>query len=414
MNFRIEKKLKNTLARAGVISTSHGDILTPSYIAPATKATIKALLPEQVKELGADAVLANTYHLYLQPGSELVKKAGDLHKFMNWPGPTFTDSGGFQVFSLGASFGKGIGKILNSEPGRLNLEHPKGSTLSVPKESLVKITEDGVEFRSHIDGSKHFFTPEKSMQIQHDLGADIILAFDECTSPTESYEYQKQSLERTHRWAERSLAEHRRLNLLDAQGLTLENPQALFGIVQGGRHQDLRELSAKKISSMNFDGYAIGGSFDKADMGTAVSWVNKILPEDKPRHLLGIGAVEDLFLGVENGVDTFDCVSPTREARNGALYTKQGRISVLNAKYRTDLTPIEPDCVCYTCKHYTSAYLAHLFRANELIAYTLASIHNLFFFVNLVKNIRQSILNDTFLDHKSQFLRAYQGGDFVV
>jgi len=405
MNFHIEKKLKNSLARAGVISTSHGDILTPAYIAPATKATVKAILPDAVKKLGADAVLANTYHLYLQPGNELVKEAGGLHKFMNWPGPTFTDSGGFQVFSLGASFGTSINKLSKpdtSEPKRRDLKHPKGLASNELEPSLVKITEDGVEFRSHIDGSKHFFTPEESMQIQHDLGADIILAFDECTSPTAPYEYQVEALERTHRWAVRSLVEHKSLGARSAK-----LPQALFGIIQGGRHKDLRELSARHISSLDFDGYAIGGSFDKKDMGTAVRWVNEILPEDKPRHLLGIGAVEDLFLGVENGVDTFDCVSPTREARNGAIYTKQGRININNAQYRKDFSPLESDCACSTCQGYTRAYLAHLFRANELLAYTLASIHNLHFFVNLVKNIRKSILNDSFFEYKEQFLGQY-------
>lgn len=379
MQFTIEKKLNKSLARAGVITTPHGDIQTPAYIAPATKATVKAIPPEAVKALGGEAVLANTYHLYLQPGSELVKEAGGINKFMNWSGPTFTDSGGFQVFSLAGGGSKFEEK-----------ENTRG-------ENLVKISEDGVEFRSHIDGSKHFFTPEKSMQIQHDLGADIILAFDECTSPTAPYEYQVEALERTHRWAERSLAEHKKLG----------GEQALFGIVQGGRHKDLRELSAKTISAMNFDGYAIGGSFDKEDMGTAVRWVNEILPEDKPRHLLGIGAVEDLFLGIENGVDTFDCVSPTREARNGALYTKHGRINITNTKYKKDFSPIDIDCACDTCNSYTRAYIAHLFKANELLAFTLASVHNLHFFVQLVKNIRQSILDDTFSEYKEEFLGQY-------
>ncbi len=410
MHFKIEKKIKNSLIRAGVISTPHGEIQTPAYIAPATKATVKAILPEAVKELGGEAVLANTYHLYLQPGSDLVKEAGGLSKFMNWPGPTFTDSGGFQVFSLGASFGTSITKLSKpdvSEPQRRDLKHQKGLASNEPeKPTLVKISEDGVEFRSHIDGSKHFFTPEKSMQIQHDLGADIILAFDECTSPTAPYEYQVEALERTHRWAERSLAEHRRLNLLTVRGST-SHSQALFGIVQGGRHKDLRELSAKTISNLGFDGYAIGGSFNKEDMGNAVRWVNEILPEDKPRHLLGIGAVEDLFLGIENGVDTFDCVSPTREARNGALYTKQGRINITNTKYKKEFSKIDADCACYTCQNYTCAYIAHLFKANELLAYTLASIHNLHFFVQLVKNIRNSILDDTFFEYKEAFLGQY-------
>lgn len=396
MNFKIEKKVKNSLARAGVISTPHGDIQTPAYIAPATKATVKAILPDDVKELGAQAVLANTYHLYLQPGSELVRQVGGLHTFMNWPGPIFTDSGGFQVFSLGAAMGKGVSKVakgLPEEPGE-----------ELPQKSLVKISEDGVEFRSHIDGSTHELTPEKSMQIQYDLGADIILAFDECTSPAASYEYQHEALDRTHRWAERSLAEHTKLS---HQNSDTKLPQALFGIVQGGRHQDLREKSANYISSLDFDGFAIGGSFDKDDMGTAVRWVNQILPEEKPRHLLGIGAIEDIFLGVENGVDTFDCVIPTREARNGALYTKTGRMNINNAEHKRSFSPIEADCTCYACAHYTRAYVAHLFRANELIAYTLASIHNLHFFIGLVQRIRQAVLEDRFQDYKEIFLRQY-------
>jgi len=421
MKYAIEKKLKNSLARTGVIITAHGEIKTPAYIAPATKATVKAILPEDVSALGAQAVLANTYHLYLQPGSELVRSAGGLHKFMNWAGPIFTDSGGFQVFSLGASFGTSITKLSKPEElgSRASAKQDLDALLpSEPKPSLVKITEDGVEFRSHIEGSKHFFTPEKSMQIQHNLGADIILAFDECTSPTASYEYQKSALDRTHRWAERSLAEHRRLNLLDlpdnampwqagAQGSTLKTPQALFGIVQGGRHQDLREESARAISSLDFDGYAVGGSYDKEDMGTAVRWVNEILPEDKPRHLLGIGAIEDLFLGVENGIDTFDCVIPTREARNGALYTRRGRVNINNAEYRKDFSPIEAECLCVVCKCYSRAYVAHLFRAKELLAYTLASIHNLHFFINLVDRIRDSIADGTFFEFKQVFLSQY-------
>ncbi|MFA5841685.1 MAG: tRNA guanosine(34) transglycosylase Tgt [Candidatus Paceibacterota bacterium] len=409
--FTIEKKLPGALGRAGKLETPHGIIETPAFIVVGTKATVKALSPEQVKELGAQAVLANTYHLYLQPGDELVKKAGGFGKFMNWDGPTVTDSGGFQVFSLGAAFGQKVSKV--SKSSRLEAEPPSGGELASADEveeevgRLAKIDEDGVTFKSHIDGSEHRFTPESSMAIQHNLGADIIFAFDECTSPVASYEYQKDAMSRTHRWAERSLNEHKKLG----------GDQSLFGIVQGGRYKDLREESAKIISKMDvprtdgsrggFDGFGIGGSFEKEDMNNAVGWVNKILPEDKPRHLLGIGEPSDLFGGIENGIDMFDCVAPTRQARNGTLYTVDGRINILNAKFTDDFSPVDKDCRCDTCKNYTRAYLAHLFRAKEMYASTLASIHNLYFIVNLVKRIRQSILDGNFSEFKEEFLKKY-------
>ncbi|MFA6416279.1 MAG: tRNA guanosine(34) transglycosylase Tgt [Candidatus Paceibacterota bacterium] len=399
-NFQIEKELPNGLGRAGLIETPHGDIETPAFIVVGTKATVKALTPEQVSSLGAQAVLANTYHLYLEPGDELVAKAGGLQPFMNWSGPTFTDSGGFQVFSLGAAFGEGgltkfaVGqKSTDVEKSCL----PRDERSEFYGDKLAKIDDEGVTFRSHLDGSEHRLTPEKSIQIQHHLGADIIFAFDECTAPSADYEYQKKALARTHAWAERSLAEHQKLG----------GGQSLFGIVQGGRHQDLRQESAKFIGSLPFAGFGIGGSFDKDDMGTAVHWVCEHLPPDKPRHLLGIGAVEDIFTGIENGADTFDCVAPTREARNGSLYTATGRININNATYRTDFTPLEKDCGCYTCQHFTRAYLAHLFRSKEMLAATLASIHNLYFFVNLVKKIRQSILDDKFAEFKQEFLLGF-------
>ncbi len=378
--FKVVHRAKNSLARAGVIETSHGLIETPAFIAVGTKATVKALAPESVSNLGAQALLANTYHLYLQPGDEVIKQAGGLHNFMNWSGPIFTDSGGFQVFSLGVAYGQKISKLAKTGEN----QEPEDFSHSVPR--LAKIDEDGVTFRSHLDGSEHRFTPERSMQIQHNLGADIIFAFDECTSPGASREYQQEAMERTHRWAERSLFEHNRRGMSDHQ--------ALFGIVQGGRFQDLREQSARTIGKMNFAGFGVGGSFDKQDLETAVAWVNGILPEDKPRHLLGIGEPEDLIAGVANGVDTFDCVAPTRMARNGTLQTKQGRINILNAKYLTDFTPLESNCACYACQNYTRAYLAHLFRAKEMFGATLASIHNLHFSVNLVKRLRQAILDD--------------------
>lgn len=393
MKFTIEREGPG-LARAGRIETAHGVINTPAFVVVGTQATVKSLTPEMVAGTGAEVVLANTYHLYLQPGPELVAKAGGFAKMMNWGGPTMTDSGGFQVFSLGAAYGQsvskvasaghdeGIGEFLSaSEPVSRRVKMQK---FEQPPESLVKIDDDGVEFRSHLDGSKHCLTPERSMQIQHALGADIMFAFDECTSPNASHEYQKAALARTHAWAERSLEAHR------------GSEQALFGVVQGGRHKDLREESARAIGTMDFAGFGIGGSFTKDDIGTAVAWVNTILPKDKPRHLLGIGEPDDMRAAIAAGVDTFDCVIPTRMARHATLLTAAGRLNILNAQYREDFTPIEADCPCYTCKNYTRAYLAHLFRAKEMLAGTLASIHNIYYLVNFVKKLREQILNGTF------------------
>lgn len=400
--FDIQQKMDGTLGRAGVIHTPHGDIETPAFVVVGTKATVKSLNPDQVKDAGAQVVLANTYHLFLQPGDEIVARAGGLGKFMNWSGPTMTDSGGFQVFSLGAAYGKDISKVVKiTDPSLLIPERFDDS--DAPR--LATIDRDGVTFKSHLDGSMHYITPEKSIQIQHNLGADIIFAFDECTSPTEDDKYQSDALMRTHAWAKRSLVEHVALNK--------EGNIALFGIVQGGRNESLRKESAKIISEMKtaegamFDGFGIGGSFAKEDMSTAVKWVNEILPEEKPRHLLGIGEPEDLFMGIENGVDLFDCVLPTRLGRNGTIYTKQGKISITNAKFRTDFTPIEDDCDCYTCTHYTKAYVAHMFHGKEMLGGTLASIHNVHFLVGLVKSIRQSILDGTFTDYKHSFLKRY-------
>lgn len=409
LKFKIEKKLKNGLGRAGVLTTPHGEIKTPAFVTVGTKATIKSLAPEQVNDLGAQVVLANTYHLYLEPGDKTVKEAGGIHKFMNWSGPTMTDSGGFQAFSLGAAFGKGVSKIAKGE----TVEEENNGSQEEP--TLAKIDEDGVTFKSYIDGSEHKFTPERSIEIQHNIGADMIFAFDECTSPHATHTYQKEAMDRTHRWAERSLAAHRNLSggersdLKGAQGQTLgsRNLQGLLGIVQGGRFQDLREESAKVISKMDFDGFGIGGSFTKEDMNTAVGWVNKLLPEDKPRHLLGIGEPSDLFGGVENGSDLFDCVAPTRIARNGSLYTNNGRINIFNTQFRNDFAPIDAHCACYTCTNYTRAYVAHLFRSKEMFAATLASIHNLYFTVKLVDKIRQSILDGNFEKYRDAFLGNY-------
>jgi queuine tRNA-ribosyltransferase len=414
--FEIQKKMDGTLGRAGVIHTPHGDIETPAFVVVGTKATVKSLNPDQVKDAGTQVVLANTYHLFLQPGDEIVARAGGLGKFMNWSGPTMTDSGGFQVFSLGAAYGKDISKVVKiTDPSLLIPERFDDS--DAPR--LATIDRDGVTFKSHLDGSMHYITPEKSIQIQHNLGADIIFAFDECTSPTEDDKYQSDALMRTHAWAKRCLVKHHELQAesykLKEKSLdtTPYNYQALFGIVQGGRNEALRKESAKIISEMKtaegamFDGFGIGGSFAKEDMSTAVKWVNEILPEEKPRHLLGIGEPEDLFMGIENGVDLFDCVLPTRLGRNGTIYTKQGKISITNAKFRTDFTPIESDCTCYTCTHYTKAYVAHMFHGKEMLGGTLASIHNVHFLVQLVKNIRQSILDDTFTTYKTSFLNQY-------
>jgi len=435
IDFKIEKKLDGFLGRAGVIHTPHGDIETPSFVVVGTKGTVKSLTPEQLKELGTPVVLANTYHLYLQPGDELIRDAGGLHKFMNWDGPMMTDSGGFQVFSLGVAYGKELSKVVSVTDPSLLITERSVVEDGVPR--LATVGNDGVSFRSHIDGSLHYITPEKSIEIQHNLGADIIFAFDECTSPTENDRYQDEALSRTHSWAKRSLIKHKELeNIkkekapqkilferssdegdgigarpsqkeLSATLLNTKLPQALFGIVQGGRSEELRRKSAKIIGEMDFDGFGIGGSFAKEDMSSAVKWVNEELPEDKPRHLLGIGEPEDLFSGVENGVDLFDCVGPTRIARNGTMFTKNGKINILNAKFVNDFTPVDEGCNCNTCLNYTRAYLSHLFRAKEMLGATLASIHNVYFITDLVKQMRQAILDNNFQEFKNDFLKNY-------
>lgn len=413
LTFTIEAKANGSRARAGTIKTPHGEIQTPAFIPVGTKATVKSLLPESVRdEVGAHAVLANTYHLYLQPGPDIIKIAGGLGKFMNWKGPTFTDSGGFQAFSLGGKMKGRKSKISQT----VKEEDLAQETLSSEPEEVpfAEMDEDGVTFKSIIDGSTHRFTPEKSIEIQHDIGADIIFAFDECLSPSESYERQKEAVERTYRWAKRCLAEHRKLveGSRKKEGSQPDLPSSfsllpspsLFGIVQGGRHEDLRKLSAKTIGAMDFDGFGIGGSFDKDDIGTAVGWVSDELPENKPRHLLGIGEPLDLILGIENGVDTFDCVAPTRIARNGSAYTSKAKINLLNAPFVSDFSPIDPECGCYTCKNYTRAYLAHLFRAKEMLAATLTSIHNLYFLINLTKEARKAIVEGRFAEFKKSQL----------
>ena len=366
--FSLLRRDRRTSARAGIIHTPHGDIPTPAFAPVGTQATVKSLSPRELQELGVSIVMVNTYHLYLRPGAEVVARLGGLHRFMGWEGPLITDSGGFQIFSL---------------------------------ETLRRVNEDGAAFRSHIDGSEHFFTPEKSIQVQELLGADIIIALDECPEPLD-YEYNKQALERTHRWAERCLAAHTRRD------------QALWGVIQGGVFEDLRRRSARFIAGLGFPGFAIGGlsvGEPKEMMHRMLEVVVPLLPEDKPRHLLGVGAPEDLFECVALGMDFFDCVLPTRLARNGALFVSTGRINIRRSEFAEDPSPIEEGCTCYTCQHFSRAYLRHLFKAEELLAYRLATIHNLHFILNLMRRIRESILQGKFSEFKEQFLAQYQPTD---
>ena len=411
-SFSIEKELPNGLGRVGIMRTAHGKVKTPAFVAVATKGTVKSLTPEQVIDTGVQVAIANTYHLYIEPGSEKIKNLGGLHNVMNWPGPLMTDSGGFQVFSLGVAYGKGLSKILKkNEPLLVNSAHQYfhigcGNIGQDGEGSkIVKIDPDGVMFRSHSNGDAHYFTPEKSIDIQHNLGADIIFAFDECTSPHESLHYQKEALDRTHRWAKRSLDHH-----LEKSRLRLSSGQpgqAIFGIVQGGRDENLRKESAKTIGSMGFDGFGIGGSFEKEDMDKAVEWCNLILPKEKPRHLLGIGEPVDLFGAVEKGSDLFDCVSPTRLGRNGTIYTEFGQISLLKEQFKDDSKPLDANCLCYSCRNYSRAYIAHLFRAHEMLSATLASIHNLYFITNMVNKMRETMISDYFHNYKRDFLKKY-------
>ena len=421
-----------SLARAGRIETAHGIVHTPALTVAATKATVKALAPEDLHfaspgeaSRGKCALMCNTYHLYLQPGDEVIKKAGGLHKFMSWQGPIWTDSGGFQAFSLGEALGRNISKFTSwDEPEPRGLKTEKSRNLP-----QARIDDDGVTFYSHIDGSEQRFTPERSIQIQPNLGADIILAFDECVSPHAPREAHEKAVERTKLWAERSMRERARLQADNSLRVSSEKiprnvavnhpPSApsLWGIVQGGRYEDLRRRSAKEIAALGrtprslggvgFDGFGIGGSFAKEDMGTAVRWVCEELPEDKPRHLLGVGEPEDIFAAVENGVDTFDCVAATRKARNGQLYTHKGEINITSAKFKELFEAVDRECGCSTCRNYTAAYLHHLFKSSELLAYRLASIHNLFFIINLTKQIRLSIFDNTFHNFKSDFLNKF-------
>ncbi|MGE2731839.1 tRNA guanosine(34) transglycosylase Tgt [Mycolicibacterium vaccae] len=394
----MEAELPGRQGRTGVIHTPHGDIQTPAFIAVGTQATVKAVLPETMKELGAQAILANAYHLYLQPGPDIVDEVGGLGAFMNWPGPTFTDSGGFQVLSLGAGFRK----VLAMDTNRVQAD----DVIAEGKERLAHVDEDGVTFRSHLNGSTHRFTPEVSIGIQHQLGADIIFAFDELTTLVNTRGYQERSVERTHRWAVRCLAEHRRLSEVRSH----KPPQALFGVVQGAQYEDLRRQAARGLAELDFDGFGIGGALEKQNLATIVGWVTSELPADKPRHLLGISEPDDLFAAVAAGADTFDCVSPSRVARNAAVYSVDGRYNITGSRYRRDFTPIDAECDCYTCAHYTRAYLHHLFKAKEILASTLCTIHNERFIIRLVDQIRESIPAGRFDDLREHVLGRYYAG----
>jgi len=407
--FEITHEDKSCLARTGVIHTSHGDIETPVFMPVGTQATVKSLDSADIENLGAQIILANTYHLHLRPGEDLIAEFGGLHKFMNWNHPILTDSGGFQVFSLKHKNIKTLKQGDNETIEQYNTEHSK----------LVSVDDEGVTFTSHLDGSTHRFTPESAIEIQHKLGADIIMAFDECTPDDADVKYTKEAMTRTHRWAERCIRAHKTCTLAHLHTCTPH----LFGIIQGANHKELREESARIISSMDFDGIAIGGEsvgFNMEATKNILDWVNPIIPKDKPHYTMGVGfSPSDLFEIVERGVDMFDCVSPTRMARNGALFCHpdtiraisgaeahscNSRINILNAKYRDDKSPIDPLCTCSTCKNYSRAYLNHLFKAEELLAYRLATIHNVHFFLNLMREIRQAIKEDKFLELKRQWI----------
>ena len=380
MNFSFDIKLAegNSLARVGTITTPHGQIQTPAFIPVGTKATVKSVLPEAMADLGSQALLANAYHLYLQPGSDILDEAGGLSEFMNWPGPTITDSGGFQVLSLGVGFKKVL--AMDAKTFR------RDDVIADNKERLAQVDDEGVTFKSHLDGSMHRFTPEISMQVQHQIGADIMFAFDECTTLHNTRRYQELAMDRTFAWAMRCLDEHKRLT--DER---IGKPyQALFGVIQGAQYEDLRKKAATDLGSMqssgqSFDGFGIGGALDKS----------------------ALGAPEDLFVGVENGIDTFDCVLASRIARTSAVYTMEGRFNLSNSRFKRDFTAIDDECDCYTCTHYTRAYMHHVFRGKEMISATLATIHNERFIVRLVDQMRQALLDGNFADMKADFLGRY-------
>ena len=395
LNFTIQARDADSRARAGVIHTAHGAIETPVFMPVGTKGTIKSLAPDEVKAHGAHIILGNTYHLYLQPGHELIARHGGLHKFMQWHGPILTDSGGFQVFSLK------YGGIADEVKGR-------GSY--TPKPGMVKVTDDAVIFKSTIDGSKHVFTPERSIEIQKGIGADIILCFDELPPFRAGYDYTKQSLKRTHRWEERCLTYHQE-TLAGVHQIPMPNPdQSLFGIVHGGVFPNLRKASAEFIGGMAFDGLCIGGSLgaNKTQIYEVVDMTVPHMPDGKPRHLLGIGDVDDLFEGVARGIDMFDCVSPTRLGRHGAALvrdaSKNFRLNVSNASCRDSDEPLDQWCTCTVCKTYSRAYIHHLFRAKELLGIRLVSLHNVAFLLHLMREVRQSIIEGTFAQLRASWL----------
>ena len=393
LSFAIEARLPGAGGRAGWLTLPHGVVETPAFMVVGTQATVKSLTPEEVRGLGTQMILGNAYHLYLRPGPALVAEFGGLHKFMGWDGPILTDSGGFQVFSLGFALEHGVGKIAKIFPGE---EARAPRRAQRPK--LTRIDDEGVTFTSHLDGSAHRFTPEVSIGIQQQLGADVIVAFDECTSPLHDHAYTARALRRTHAWADRCL-----------EAWTRRDDQSLFGIVQGGAYHDLRVQSAEFFADRPFPGYCIGGSLgkDKDDMRAVLDWTLPILPEERPRHLLGIGEPEDFFDAIARGIDLFDCVAPTRLARHGALYTADGRLQIKSARYSHDQAPIEAACGCYTCQHFSRGYLRHLFAAGETLALRLASIHNLHFIVNLVRAIRASILDGSCDQFRQTFMARY-------
>ncbi|PXY89387.1 tRNA guanosine(34) transglycosylase Tgt [Bifidobacterium asteroides] len=381
--------------RTGIIHTPHGDIHTPAFIPVATQAAMKAVLPEQMRQLGAQVLLANAFHLFERPGPDILDQAGGLARFMNWDGPTYTDSGGFQVLSLGAGFKKTLAMDVTGMKS--------DQVIAEGKERLAFVDEDGVTFKSPLNGDRHRFSAEISMGIQHRIGADIMFSFDELTTLMNTRTYQEQSVERTFRWAKRCVDEHHRLT----QARTGKPYQALFGVVQGANYEDLRRRAARQIASLDFDGVGIGGAIEKRLLGQTCAWICDEMPESRPRHVLGIAAVDDIFAGVENGGDTFDCVSPARCGRNGAVFTRDGRWNIKRAQFKTDFRPIEEDCDCYTCTHYSRAYIDHLLRAHELNGYTLATIHNERFFVRLLDEIRQSIDSGYFDEYKKETLTRF-------
>jgi len=415
--FTIESK--DGKARAGVIKTPHGDIETPAFLPVGTKGTVKSLTPEQLREIGVEAVLANTYHLHLQPGENVIAKHGGIAKFMNWDKPTMTDSGGFQVFSLGVGLEKPGVKFL--KPATSN-QHSAISSEEEPRPRLNKITEEGVEFQSHIDGSRHRLTPELSVEIQEKLGADLIIAFDDLESPTYSFEQTKKSLELTNRWE------------LCSKKAQIRSDQLLYGVTHGGQFENLRKESAKFVDK-HFDAIALGGAHhNKSNLYEVVEWTVSCLTEEKPRHLLGVGEVDDIFEAVERGIDTFDCVIPTRLGRMGHVFISPSgpdlrfrepsdsakdpsgrrppignvrnrfRYDITKSRFASDKKPIDPKCSCYVCKSYTRAYINHLFRSRELLAYTLATYHNVYFLNNLTRQIRQSILDQKFVALKKAWI----------